>query len=87
MFYVSKKVVPESLHILIVHSFIKPIFLNLSSVQVSACLAKQIEFEEIVLHSEGFVLKLSIDLEEGRPRTGSQNGQKNSQEFMRVCKQ
>lgn len=46
MFYVSKKVISESLHILIVHSFIKLIFLNLSSMQVSAWLAKQTEFEE-----------------------------------------
>lgn len=76
MFYASKKVVPESLHILIVHRFVKPIFLNLSSTQVSACLAKQTEFEENFLSSWGCMLKFSTELEEGRLGTGSQNGQK-----------
>lgn len=76
MFYVSKKAVPEILHILIVHRLIKPIVLNLSFMQVPACLVKQTEFEENVLNSWGCILKFSTELEESRLTTASQNGQK-----------
>lgn len=44
--------------------------------EVSAGLAKQTEFEENVLNGQGCVFKFSIELEESRLKTASQNGQK-----------